>query len=443
MKVVRKFEIIALMISLLSLAVSVSLLVQSSAGTALSAVPPTTAGYFSNAAGQPGEDRFLHAPIGFAHEQLALDATGRPHLVWSEMKPDASWAIRYAYWDGATWRGAASSTGPDTIDFLNTPYDDWFPSLAIDSNSRPHVAWSTFDGTYEQVVYRFWDGQTWRGQVDPTYDMISLPLEPNADNAVIAIDGFNRPNIIWSGGLNNEREVFFTHWTGTEWFGYTGITIDNVSNTTGNSVHADLAIGKAGKPYITWQEGAIGQEKEIRVTTWNGSAWSGLAAGQADVLNDGTLKVYDPSITVTSSGAPIVTFVEDSRIQPDPNYNSSAVYIRRWNGSAWTGFKGPVRDKVSDVNGSNFGTSVVIDINNQPHVAWGFIPPGQQYEIHYRRWNGSAWVGLTGSQSSNVSGQEASLPDLVVDAQNRIHFSWMDYDVHTYDPTLVYTRWNP
>jgi hypothetical protein len=87
---------------------------------------------------------------------LALDSNGRPVVAWQENPgvPD----IYVRAWDGSAWSeldGSGSGGGVS-----NTPGFSSYPSLVVDHDDRPAVAWQESTGEYEIYVRR-WNGSTW------------------------------------------------------------------------------------------------------------------------------------------------------------------------------------------------------------------------------------------------------------------------------------------
>jgi hypothetical protein len=65
--------------------------------------------------------------------------------------------IYYLRWDGSAWVDADGS-GTENANVSNSPLSSsTSPSIALDSNNRPHIAWIEPDGLY----YLEWNGSEW------------------------------------------------------------------------------------------------------------------------------------------------------------------------------------------------------------------------------------------------------------------------------------------
>lgn len=102
---------------------------------------------------------------------------------------------------------------------------------------------------------------------------------------------------------------------------------------------------------------------------------------------------------------------------------------------------------------NNLGTSVnsihKFDSNGNIHVVWS-DDSTFNYEVYYRKWNGTAWVDLAGnpgfSNISNTTTSDSTIPDMAIDSNGYPHFTWLEYyydtTAWTYRYSIPYTRWN-
>ena len=69
-------------------------------------------------------------------------------------------------------------------------------------------------------------------------------------------------------------------------------------------------------------------------------------------------------------------------------------YVEQWNGSAWTQLGTALNADPS--KGSAEGISLAV-VQGKPTAIWGELSFGNLRQIYEKQWNGSAWVGLSGS----------------------------------------------
>src|SRR5204863_6188925 len=82
---------------------------------------------------------------------LKVDRDLHPHIVYQE-DANGTNRIRYVHWDGTKWQLENVATGE-------------MPSLALDSQNRPHIAFR--EGM--NVIHAYLDNTTWTFQTVATY----------------------------------------------------------------------------------------------------------------------------------------------------------------------------------------------------------------------------------------------------------------------------------
>jgi len=114
--------------------------------------------------------------------------------------------------NGKTWTGETRiSTYPGMQN-----YDQWHPSIAVDSQDRLHVVWNgTADGGPPQIWYNYYDG-SWHTPVRiSTYTGMSTNFQ---NYPCIAVDSEDNLHVVWQGqGLGApEYQIWYTKYDG-EW----------------------------------------------------------------------------------------------------------------------------------------------------------------------------------------------------------------------------------
>jgi hypothetical protein len=100
-------------------------------------------------------------------------------------------------------------------------------------------------------------------------------------------------------------------WDGGAW---ADVGSGSVSGTPNSSGSPCVAIDRAGRPVVAWDESIAGRYV-VMVKRWDGRAW--VAAGPDAVIDSG----HHPSITFDAGGRAIVAMHEDS---------SGEVRVFRW-----------------------------------------------------------------------------------------------------------------
>jgi len=91
-----------------------------------------------------------------ALSSLALDANGLPSIAWRDNTP-GNYDIYYRDWNGSNWVTATGNlSGPD-LNVSNTSGWSEGPSLALDANGNPSIAWKDYTSGNWKIYYREWD----------------------------------------------------------------------------------------------------------------------------------------------------------------------------------------------------------------------------------------------------------------------------------------------
>lgn len=210
-----------------------------------------------------------------------------------------------------------------------------------------------------------------------------------------------------------------------------------VSSFAGESAAPSVAIDDSNYPAIAWQQNVSGNA-EIYFRRWNGSAWveSGGSATNGGVSNTSPAYSTYPSLAMDSSGNPAIAWSEATP-------SSWEIYFKRWNGSAWVGLDGSDSGGgVSETADNSENAVLAFDASGNPAIVWTELQSVP--EIYFRRWNGSAWVELGGSGSaggvSNTSTQSVG-GSLALDSNGNPVIAWSEQlGVGQYE--IYLRRWN-
>jgi hypothetical protein len=300
------------------------------------------------------------------YSSLVMDGQGRPHIAYRE----TSTALKYAYYDGTSWRGEKDAAAPDTISWTGsgTMTLGYVVSMALDNSGRPHIAFATdklTSGTSTEpykVRYASWDGSDW--QVSEVQSNSSYRTGVYVS---LAIDG-TTPHLSYidcttSGDSRScsGRLMYATH-DGSNW------VPTEVSSGAGVSGYTSLALD-GSTPHIAYYQGAVYYASP-------GTPWTSqyVASGSKEL----SLAIYDhvPRIAFNSG-------------------NGYAVL----NAGLWT-FPLPQ----TSIGGQ---PSLAIDAAGHPHVAYRGYAFGTTAIIH--RWfNGVAWQ----SEPAGELARTATPPEL-------------------------------
>lgn len=191
---------------------------------------------------------------------ICVDSKNNPHVVYygrterGGSNPTEAF-LEHAYYNGSSWafQKIDNYTGLNTI---------WYPSIAIDSNDKLHVAYLCYD----KLRYAYFDGVSW--SVENVDDCIAF--------VSIAVDSENNPHVVYrktTTGLN------YAYYNGTSW------NTETISGTTDDDAYdASIAVNSHNYPLITYLKYADASDRSLKYAYYDGAKWSvGIIEGGANV----------------------------------------------------------------------------------------------------------------------------------------------------------------
>jgi len=273
-------------------------------------------------------------------------------------------------------------------------------------------------------------------------DMAFYYTGKDSSSSSLAVGSNGTPIVAWhddsSGNL--DYEIYVRRWNGSAWveMGSGSASGGNISNNDGYSYRPSLAIGPDSKPVVAWEDNNNG--KAIYVRRWDGSAWVEMGAGSASGggISQSAGFPGDPSLAIGPDGKPVVTWHNDSS-------GIAEIYVKRWNGSAWVemGTGSASGGGISKNNGTSRYPSLAIGPDGKPVVAWHDDSSGNA-EIYVKRWDGGAWVtmGANSASGGGISKNNGAsiFPSLAIDPDGRPMVAWEDDSSGNWE--IYVKRWN-
>ena len=356
-----------------------------------------------------------------ADPSMAIAPDGTPYLAWTDVS-SGSWQIYVRRWNGSKWEALDGSATGGGIS--NSSGSATQPSLVIDPDSTPYVAWG--DVTAGTKIYmRRWSGSSWvELGGSATGGGISNSTDADAPSLVIAPNSKN-PYVAWTDVPGICPEIYLRYWNGSSWAQLGGSAsgggisdsgcMDTVSNPS-------LAIDAGDDPYVAWEDVRSGQY-QIYLRRWDGSNWGELGGSATGGGLSGQAGSAGPSLALDKDGNPCVAWVASDGADNE-------IYLRCWNGSSWTALEGSASGGgISNNNGNSTYPSLSLAPDGTLYVAWQDSSGGDT-EIYVRRWDGSNWVEIgTGSASgggiSNNTGNSED-PSLAIAPNSAPYVAWED-----------------
>jgi hypothetical protein len=189
-------------------------------------------------------DMVVSPPDGFDHWwcSIAVDNTGRPHVVWCEYP---HYIVYYSFYNGSYWTNPVIIN--DTFTVRASPWAD--PRIAIDRDGNLHVSWTgaLVGASHRDIFYSKYNGMQWSPAIKISQD--SLYDEWYSD---IAVDRANNIWISWDrqGEGSDQFRVYTSHFNGTSWSVETRLDDDT---TSFNDRSSAVALDVNSDPWILWE----------------------------------------------------------------------------------------------------------------------------------------------------------------------------------------------
>lgn len=260
--------------------------------------------------------------------------------------------------------------------------------VAVDRQGTPFALWADTSSGKREVYLRRWDGEAWVGLDGSDVDgglsggrgAVGMGLSCLGQ---LKFDSQNRPVAVWMNYDGTLQSTFVARFNGTRWEELGGsMTAGGLSGTQLRAWYPTLTIDALDELTVAWTSA-----NRLYARRWNGSAWVQLAgSATAPGLGGTGSSVTEQSAATGANGHDVIAW-EDVRAAPAPR----EVYVRRWDGSAWTGLGTSGEDGGL---GQGAKPSVVLDELERPIVAWESAAGDGGLVIRGARWDGTAWAPL-------------------------------------------------
>ena len=347
--------------------------------------PEQSVGYWGGLGGSEVGDGISGDLVKTSRDyDIAVDDLGNPHVVWASptvRTPIAtpSSIIRYAFWDGDSWRGLPDADGPTELGVGESC------AISILPGGWPVVTFVAWDPVDERAVLRglFWRGLAWQTILSPELNRLEVGCFR------VAVDAQPRLHFVYKVGFRDPEGnlriyLHYCFFDGQSLQGLAGS--DEGEGLAGDCPSVvkndqfDLALDSRWFPHIVWE---IGQQLFYKF--WDGSAWQ-LVQGQDVFPLDYAL---EPRIVLDAEDHPHVTVIA---MNPSDIHD---VYYAAWDGSAWKTYPED-NDGYGVVAGrDSFGNAsypdMALDSAGNLNLCWTASSPGR---IYFRRWDGTGFGTL-------------------------------------------------
>ena len=339
------------------------------------------------------------------YPSIAIDSLDNLHIIWygRDISNPTYYQIKYSKFNGTTWSS--------WIDIQSiSGYYQYYPSIAIDSLNNIHVVWYGTDSsntTYTQIKYSKFNGTIWSSWIDIQSISGYHQLYPS-----ITIDSLNNIHVVWRGvdsSTPSYYQIKYSKFNGTIWSSW----INYTAGTTNHQVYPSACRNYKNftEPIIIWQDTQTSTVKFRGKYTVTKT--TNIYSSVANVSGDTSLNNGDKIVIDTNGNIYAVYFYD------------TQVYCRKSSddGTTWSDLGLPI------VSGYNqYRPSIAIDSLDNLHVVWygndASIPSYNQ--IKYSKFNGTTWSSWINIQP--ISGYSQYYPSIDIDSLDNLHVVWYGSD---------------
>lgn len=319
---------------------------------------------------------------------LVLDGNDYPVIAWEDYSPGTG-QIFARRWDGSTWAEMSGSGSASGIS--NNPNTNQWVSLVMGPTGAPLAVWQASGMAVFGVgnSNSAWAPLGAQGNISPGITGTNgfAQLTP-----LLALASDGQPLVAYVGQPSGKSDVYVLKFDGSHWAPLGGG--NNVSQMPGYATAPAFVTNNAGTPYVAWQAASASSSNgEIYVATYSGGAWVGLAGSQnGNGISNTPGDSATPALALSPNGLPMVAWADNTA----GNYE---IYVRMWNGSAWQAPAGSASGGgISNNPTPSQQPDIASDANGFPVVTWQDLPAASnRYRIYLRRFDGTAWQEMFGS----------------------------------------------
>jgi 6-phosphogluconolactonase (cycloisomerase 2 family) len=327
--------------------------------------------------------------------------------------------------NGENWTETAITT--------STSYDQYCPSIAVDSNDYLHVVWygpHSASGGANQIRYSMSinGGSTWNAPTNITTSMGGTYYDQSSPS--IAVDSNNYLHVVWYGyhtASISHSQIRYSKSTngGSTWNAPTNITT-SIGGTYYDQNSPSIAVDSNNYLHVVWYgpHSASGGTSQIRYsgsinggTTWN--APTNITTSIGGTYYD----QYSPSIAVDTVDSNEYLHVVWYGSHSASGGHKQIRYSTSTNGgSTWNA---PVNITTS-IGGTYYEQmmpSIAVDSNEYLHVVWYGYYSGVSYQIRYSQYT-TSWSAPSNLTTTSVN----YYPNLI----------WANYPTAQCRPTTGY-----
>jgi lysophospholipase L1-like esterase len=230
-----------------------------------------------------------------APEEVPAEPSSQPRQAALATAPDGGFWLAWvgfdgnddeifaSHWDGQFW-SQPERVGQDDADPL--AYDT-HPRLAVDDEGHPWLAWVSRQALFDDAVFASrWDGQRWTPEQAVSADDRTADTWPS-----LALDSEGQPWLAWQdlagAGADAHLRIYVSRWQA----GSATWTAEEMASSPIelplDEERPDLNFDAAGQAQLVWT--VTGASSGVAYASWDGNAWTHAAWAAEQVATDAAI----------------------------------------------------------------------------------------------------------------------------------------------------------
>lgn len=384
---------------------------------------------------------------------FVCQTTNYPSLAWQDSTTSNGITdIFFCKWNGVNWVNINNiDISPSNCNVSINTSESSCPSLALDKQGNPAIAWQDKNSGNFDIFYVKWDGSNWINISGFLYNGSNANITNNTSSSIrpsLVLDDKNYPSISWRDFTSSGEEIFFIYWDGKDWRNHSknvfNKTNANITNNYGNLYDGPLLLINpvTKEKSVVWHVDIGGCR--MCFAKYNGSSWVNVSGSTLTKDNCIVTKAsggirWDPKLAFDMNGIPFIAWRQ--------RVNSYDIFCAKWSGSYWTNMNGENLDSLNGVvintTGDSLWPSIIIDKSNNLCIAWSEVMINGKKDIYFAKWNGVSWVNdkdnILTNENGNVSnnGGDSTYPSLGLGSLGELFLTWDDSTPGNYEIYLA------
>jgi hypothetical protein len=340
--------------------------------------------------------RNLSSSTGYSFSpRIAVDSAGGINVVWVDTTP----GNQDVFFSRST-NGGASFSAPQNLS--NDAPDSASPQVGVDTSGNISVVWENDDITYGIMYRHSTDGVTF----STVANLATNTTGSFGPQMAIGVDG--SVSVVWEDDFNFQSDVSFSRSTDQ---GATFSTPKNLSNNSGNSFSAQVAVDLSGNIEVAWTDNTPGNNDILFTHSSDGGATFASTKSISSSRGD----TGSAQVGVDTNGNIFVAWQDNV----PPAFNKDVYLARSSDGG--TSFSAA---NLSNNVGNSINPFMNVDVSGGINLVWMDRTPGNA-SIFFTR---STDAGVTFAAAQNLSNDVGSSSDgqVLADKNGNLDVVWSD-----------------